>query len=445
MKAVIVSPPKQMGLAKKLSQWCRNLDGTEIEIIEKFDGEDDEIRKIYPPEKYNTEVCTRTYCLRKAAIAFKKQPFFWLEPDSIPLKRGWLKTIEDEYVGLGKPYLLSSDSNPPHDLIGGIGVYGPDTYWQIPVAFTNIKWSWDLWMIKQIPNLVARTNLIQHSYGLYDSQGIACPHRFPRDENIIRNGSVVFHRDSKQDLIKSMNKNVFVHSGHCGDLIAAMPVFREMGGGKVIITQTPFTAQHNPMKGVLYESVRPLIEFQPYIDSVSWQDEPSDYTHDLREFRSHYGPQKTLTQAQSDFLREPFNYSPWLSAPINADIKGDIAVSRSPRYHNPFFPWRRILKRNSHRMVFLGTEKEHRDFISEFGFPIHHHKTKNLLDVASAIQSSKLFIGNQSSPCWIAMGLGHPLIQETHQNINDSIIYRKNSMFVADGNMAGCESLGLLL
>jgi hypothetical protein len=93
--------------------------------------------------------------------------------------------------------MLSSDSNPPHDLVGGIGVYGGIARRLIPVGIEKI--GWDGWIINHIKPLVAFTQLIQHSYGDY-SNGCK-PHIFPRDRKMIRNNSVIFHRDKLQGLI----------------------------------------------------------------------------------------------------------------------------------------------------------------------------------------------------------------------------------------------------
>ena len=131
------------------------------------------------------------------------EPFFWLEPDSIPLKAGWLKAIESEYMYCCKQFMLSSDKNPPFDIIGGIGVYGPRTHEIIPKHIDGDMdgYGWDMWMLCKIPNMIHWSPLIQHSYGVYDKWGKATPHQFPRNNNIIRDKSVIFHRDKYQDII----------------------------------------------------------------------------------------------------------------------------------------------------------------------------------------------------------------------------------------------------
>jgi hypothetical protein len=190
MKSVIVAAKRQKDEVSRLVDYIKQLDGTEVVIIPA-----DESVKEYPKRN--------NYALRQAADMFSDEAFFWLEPDSIPIKSGWLKTIESAYVASGKEFMLSHNANPPHDLIGGIGVYGPKTNEIIPkdlVGEFHGK-GWDMWMLLQIPHRTHFSNLIQHSYGIYNHTGHAEPHRFPRDNDMLCSDAVIFHRDKYQDLI----------------------------------------------------------------------------------------------------------------------------------------------------------------------------------------------------------------------------------------------------
>lgn len=190
MRAIIVKAKLQVDVVDKIVDYIYNLDGTELVVIPSLE------ETIEYPDRNN-------FALRYAADHMAGEPFFWVEPDSIPLKKGWLKAAEEEYLRSGKEFMLSSDENPPHDMIGGIGIYGPSTRWLIPKHIDG-KFKgegWDGWMIKSIPHTIHRTPLIQHSYGLYH-MGHAEPHRFPRDIDMIRESSLIFHRDKYQDLIR---------------------------------------------------------------------------------------------------------------------------------------------------------------------------------------------------------------------------------------------------
>jgi len=186
--AVIVVADKHVQKAKRLAQFCRELDGTEITLLY---GEEAQ----YLPYPHCN---TATFHL--AANHFKGKPFFWMEPDAIPLSHGWLAKIDATYSKAGKEFLLSSDSHPPHDLVGGIGVYGPDSHWLLPKYFSYQ--AWDGWMIKHLPDLIAQTPLIQHRYAIYrPSGGIERRLTFPKDKALLRQDAVIFHSDPDQTLI----------------------------------------------------------------------------------------------------------------------------------------------------------------------------------------------------------------------------------------------------
>lgn len=192
MKAVIVAAERQNKEVNILLEYIKKLDGTDVLVIPAIDETDE-----YPARN--------NYAFNQAAQIMYGMPFFWLEPDAIPLCAGWLDKIESEYLSSCKEFMLSCDKNPPFDMIGGIGVYGPRTLEIIPKNIDGELHGhgWDTWMSKKVPNMIAWSDLIQHSYGNYNSSGIASPHRFPAENNIIRNNSVIFHRDKNQDIIKN--------------------------------------------------------------------------------------------------------------------------------------------------------------------------------------------------------------------------------------------------
>jgi hypothetical protein len=184
MQVVIVKAKSQIQEVNKLVDYCHKLDGTNVFVIDN-----DEKISSYP-ERNN-------HALQQAFAVMESRPFIWMEPDSIPLKKGWASALEKEYYSLGKDIMISSDTHPPHDLVGGIGVYGGLARKLIPAGISND--GWDGWMIKNIKPLLSFTPLIQHSYADY-SKGCE-PHIFPRDKKMIRDDSVIFHRDKFQGLI----------------------------------------------------------------------------------------------------------------------------------------------------------------------------------------------------------------------------------------------------
>ena len=73
--------------------------------------------------------------------------------------------------------------------------------------------------------------------------------------------------------------------------------------------------------------------------------------------------------------------------------------------------WRRIMERYKNKAMFIGLPEEHDAFQREFG-TIEYRRTENILEVAELIAGSQMFVGNQSCPAWIAIGLAHPIGSE---------------------------------
>ena len=239
-----------------------------------------------------------------------------------------------------------------------------------------------------------------------------------------------------------MSTRTFVHSGHCGDIISALPTIRELGGGKLVITNHHLAPQAwRPMSGEwfgipsAYEALRPLLISLPYITDVEWQDNPTDFTYDFRGFRRMYQPSRSLALSHAMHLGiSSVDMSPWIdvsghpSEVAKNKMGGKIAVSRTTRHLTGEFPWDHWL--SQYECVFIGLQHEREIFEKEFGTKVDHLPTANFLEVAVAIQASKRFIGNQSCQCWIAMAMGHPLVQETMVWSPDSMVIRDNAVYI---------------
>jgi hypothetical protein len=205
LPVVLCVPERQVDRARALVDYCSHeLNQTEIQVIVMTQEEDESFQAQYPENRFHS---LQSYGLHRAAV-WADGPFIWLEADAVPLRPDWALVLEGEYeraLADGKKFLISSDSNPPFDLVGGIGCYPEETEWLVPCQFP--KSSWDRWLIEAVPHLVARTPLIQHSYGIYNSLGFAVEHRFPRDNKMLRKEAVLFHRDPFHDLFFGSVKN----------------------------------------------------------------------------------------------------------------------------------------------------------------------------------------------------------------------------------------------
>jgi hypothetical protein len=228
-----------------------------------------------------------------------------------------------------------------------------------------------------------------------------------------------------------------LHTGDLGDCIAALPILRALGGGDIVITEAktnhPARSPRESMRGARFNAIREFLAAQPYVNNVEWQDEPTGITHDLSNFReSRIGAGENLALWQARYLGVSVSLEPWLIAPTVANY-GHIAIARSTRYQNYFFPWEELLWHlRQEDIVFVGLPNEHEAFEKHTRRKIDFVPTRNIAVLASFIVGAKLIICNQSLPFWIAAGLGAPILQETWESDPNSIIERPNAIYTLD-------------
>lgn len=219
----------------------------------------------------------------------------------------------------------------------------------------------------------------------------------------------------------------FIHSGDIGDIIASLPSVVALGGGHYVITES-VNGRRQSMRGPRFESIRPLLELQPYIRSVRWEDHPEKSDYDFTTFRHDGRLGEDLATWQARHLGVKISLDPWLYVD-RVEHEGRVVIARSPRYHAPGFPWRELVARHRNPL-FIGLPTEHSAFCAAFG-RVEYLPTENMLDVARVIAGASLFIGNQSSPMWVALGLGVPILQETHPLQPNTMIWRSNCRYTA--------------
>lgn len=387
--------PNQRYLFDRLIQHCKDLDGTEVQSV-------------HAPEPNVGYPAVCNVAFREVCKTMQGKSFVWLEADSIPVKKGWLKALEKEWKiaqSFGKSIMWSSDSNMPHDRCTGIGVYGPDALDLVPDGLSHD--GFDGYILTHHSDKIHKTPLIQHSYGTYDAKGHVTLHRQPA----VRNDAVIFHKDQFQDLI-AVEKH-FGHSGDLGDIIYALPLIQSQGGGYLWLFDRPFTKKISTR----FDLIAPLLMEQPYIKATALSN-GKDVQYDLSPFRSHYRPDNTLLSAHCAYARQKWGMTPvrgekaWLTAKPDSRSKGRVVIARSPRYNTGYFPWKRIVEHYGDACLFIGLKEEHATFTSKFG-AVECLPTKDLLEVSQVIAGSDLFVGNQSSPYALAEGLKHPRILES--------------------------------
>jgi hypothetical protein len=228
----------------------------------------------------------------------------------------------------------------------------------------------------------------------------------------------------------------FTHSGHIGDIIAFIPIYRALQGNFLLVMDADWGA---PMTGYKYDSLKPLLDAQGIESSMSSEGRSVDY--DMSNWRECYRHEISLMDSQARFVhlvpRETGHMEitePWLKVEADPLTKGRVIINRSPRYWNDSFPWKDVVNFFGERVLFIGQEGEHADFCQRFG-NVEYYKTENCLDVAKAIEGSDFYVGNQSSAFWIAAGLRKPLLQETYPQCPNSIIPYEGAWYCFDGNV----------
>lgn len=206
---------------------------------------------------------------------------------------------------------------------------------------------------------------------------------------------------------------------------------RALGGGQLVVTDHNTTPQLM-MEGFKFESIKPLVERQWYVKSVVFEKNPENIDYNACGFRRFWG-KGSIIEMQAMELNVTPNIEQWLWVSQDERTKNKIVCCRSNRYRNNKFPWKDIVDVCRDDIVFIGVHDEYGDFVRDFGV-VERIIVKNCLEIAQLIAGSRLFIGNQSSPFWIAAGMHHPCIQETCIDVPDSIVPYKNAVYCKDGN-----------
>lgn len=232
-----------------------------------------------------------------------------------------------------------------------------------------------------------------------------------------------------------MKKSNFYTRGTFGDTIYSLCVMKMLGGGNMYVKLNDLdnfvqTQIGWPNAGEAsgrytqqdYDSLEPLLNAQDYLDKVQvWSGESLDYAELDNHWKMHVirGWQGNQTECyglaigmdiHDPDIKKKLLFEPWLTPVEPIQIPGKpFIVNRTSRYlYGPpseeWYEW--INNGLGDYAVFVGSEKEHKDFETLFNTKIEYYKTNNLLELAQVIQGCEQFIGNQSVALSIAIGLG---------------------------------------
>ena len=214
-----------------------------------------------------------------------------------------------------------------------------------------------------------------------------------------------------------MTPRHFIHSGDLGDVIYALPTVRAFGGGTIHLVNQNVGQLHG-MSRERAMILAPLLMAQPYVHAVRY-DLPTEGEWkqggvNLNAFR--FSGQDFFRQHLADCVARTFGLpggiaeEPWLT--VQPCQWGPVFFARSARYHNPNFPWRKVIEKYGQHARFVGTPAEHVAFNTEFEASVPYLATDNLETLAAVLNMARLFVGNQSAPLAIAEGLGINILCE---------------------------------
>lgn len=196
-----------------------------------------------------------------------------------------------------------------------------------------------------------------------------------------------------------MEYKSFLTSGKLGDIIYQIPVIQHYKGNLYLNTINPPYYLKN---SVDYKSLLPLLEYQN-IEFRMWNKEP--YWGNLDDFRINYNYKDNLLERICWKFNVPVPQT-WLKAPVKKIAP--TVFNRTFRYRNNPSKFKEYLQ----DAIFIGHKDEYDDFVYQIG-KVSYYECRDLLEMASVINGSELFIGNQSCGMAMAIGMGKSFLQET--------------------------------
>ena len=218
---------------------------------------------------------------------------------------------------------------------------------------------------------------------------------------------------------------VFSSAGDAGDVIYSLPAIKTLGGGSLCLFPAAYTTTR--MTPTLAGSLATLLHVQPYITDCRFAEhaEGTDLDTWRRTYRSDLNVTDLVCAALG--VPPPPPDEPWLLVPRPRKV-AQVLFHRSHHYHNWAFPWQRVFEKYGQDAAVVGTPDEHRDFCAYFG-PLPYIATPTMLELAEVIAGCELFVGNQSAPMAVALGLGTSLVQEVCLMIPNCFWERRNATY----------------
>jgi hypothetical protein len=154
--------------------------------------------------------------------------WLWLEPDAIPLKRGWLVSIDKLRKGSRYFGCIYPDRNQAAMVMSGIAVYPSDAFLAIgPYIHARPTVAWDVSSAEMVVPSALHTKLIHHFYGEKDLAPTFVEARTPESPRNaftledIQPEAVIFHRNKDRTLLNILRKKMTL--SEVGNFVVVLP------------------------------------------------------------------------------------------------------------------------------------------------------------------------------------------------------------------------------
>lgn len=246
-----------------------------------------------------------------------------------------------------------------------------------------------------------------------------------KSTKLIYENKIKHYLENVDRTLRSNEEISFLHSGHLGDLINALPLIKEISKTKkcnyfieaekkipehVKDGSHPFGKVFLKKKSV--QMILPLLERQSYLNSV---DEYNNQKIDInlnffRELPINFNLDSVRWYFHLTGIHPELN-KPYIEADDSKSSKNKIVILRSSRRKNALISYKFL--NNFQNIVFVGLKEEFIDLKNDIK-NLEFHNCKNFLEMAEIIKSSKIFIGNLSFGYTLAEGLKVPRLLESN-------------------------------
>ncbi len=232
------------------------------------------------------------------------------------------------------------------------------------------------------------------------------------------------------------------HSYNAGDLVTILPglqkIFKETGKKSRILQRIGLRADYghrndHPIKDEsgynvcmnvgMFEMLKPLIEYQEYIESFQiWAGEKTAFDIDQTRMSSqiplpfapiHQWVSLVYPQLECDLSR------PWIKTKGVQGVTPYVIVNFTERYRNDYITYH-FLQEYQRFIRFVGTEHEYKTFKEKNNLHIEYWSVVDFLQLASLINGSSFFLGNQSFCYHLADSMKKNRILEVCQSYPNS-------------------------